>query len=807
MDMTRAQAVRFAELLSRGELILFTGAGFSAGAFDFAARNLPTGRALCRELWPIAFPDMPVDEASALGDVFDCALKTARRKTAELLTSRLTVDPLSLPDYYRLWFSQPWLRIYSLNVDNLDEEVGRHFGLPRDIRSVSALSSEFPDLRSGLYSIHLNGKLADVPDVTFSPPQYGARLAAPEAWYQALVADITSRPVVFVGTELNESLLWQYLSLRSFRRPDQHELRPGSYLVAPDISAARRSLLETYNITWIQGSAEEFAFEVLAQFESQTQAGLRRIATREGLLDAPLIESVAVLRGATSSEIPHDFLLGRAPVWNDLVTGYAIRRQFEAELPGMIADGSSLITVLTGTAGSGKSTTLMGIALALQAAGLDTWWMDPDAWPASSDVRTALGTNVPQVLVIDDLNRLGVSALGIMRSAIAEHPGLRIVAAARSTTAALARLDELTSTGQAQTISVPPLEDADIDGLIQVLDRANRLGALKGMSPLERRKVLRDKWGRQLLVAMLEATSGVRFEEKITSECRELPSGSAYLYAVVCLATSEGHWLSQDECLDAGGMVANDALVAFRRLTQAHMVVESAGKYRARHRVIAERAVSFYTDEGQIIEPIMGLAAAVARRVYRNMPKSARERRLLNRLINHEWVFRHTKLQGARRVYQAVETCVDWDLQFWLQRGRFELEHGALPSARNFLAQALSLEPSNLWVRSAWSQLVIQEVTRSADPASGADDVAGAFSDLEEIIQMVGQRDIHPYHVLGLRGMMWARQARLSNPDRVAVLLRLRKSVAEGCKLHPWSTELEAISNQLEREYLMTAVE
>lgn len=807
MDLSPSHRTRLSGLLARGELVLFTGAGFSVGATDSSGRHLPTSAELCLDLWQIAFPGSPFDPASALGEVFECALRTARRATIALLKSRFAVDEGSLPAYYRTWLSQPWLRIYSLNVDTLDEAATRHFSLPRPIISVSAITSSFPDLRTGLYSIHLNGKFSDIPDVTFSPPQYGTRLATTEPWYQTLIADITARPVLFVGSELDESLLWQHMAMRNLRHHGERELRPGSYLISPSIPVARRALLENYNISWIAASAEDFANEVLTPLKAQSDSGLRRIAERQGLLHSPLLESVAELRTEVQADVLHEFLLGRAPTWGDLVHGYAITRRFELELPARIADGPTRITVLTGTAGCGKSTSLMGVALALQAAGRDVWWMDPFSWPEASHVRTALHEHLPQVLVIDDLNRLGDAALDIMRSAIDTYPDLRIVAAARSTKTELSRLEELAAAGHAQTITVPPLEDHDIDELLAVLDKANRLGVLKGLSVSERRKELRYKCGRQLLVAMIEATSGERFEEKIASECRDLSGHTSLLYAVVASATSEGFWLSRDECLDAGGIVSNEALVAFRRLTDAHLIVEMQGRCQVRHPVIAERAVAYYTGEGQIVDPIAGLAEAISQRVFPGMERRVRERRLLNRLINHEWLFRHTKIAGARRVHQAVESSLEWDWQFWLQRGRSELEHGSLRFARNFLGQAVSLAPGDLWVRAAWSQLVIQEATASDDPGARAEDVAGALSELEDIIQAVGHRETRPFHVLGLRGMLWVHKAALSRADRISVLLRLKRVVSEGCALHPEDSELAAVSNQLQREYLMTAVE
>jgi hypothetical protein len=117
---------------------------------------------------------------------------------------RLTVDPRTLPNEYRLWFSFPWHRIYTLNVDTLAEAAERAVDLPRRLRPVSALADPGPATGDALEVVHLNGRLTDLPNVTFSQRQYGERLSGPDLWYANLVREMRTRPVVYVGTSLDE---------------------------------------------------------------------------------------------------------------------------------------------------------------------------------------------------------------------------------------------------------------------------------------------------------------------------------------------------------------------------------------------------------------------------------------------------------------------------------------------------------------------------------------------------------------------------------------------------------------------------
>src|ERR1700730_9569634 len=264
---------QLANQISRGEVVLFTGAGFSLAAKNLAGNHLPTVDQLRRDLWPIAFQTTPFDVQSTLGEIYDVATKRAGNRVGELLKNSLRVDRQSLPQVYQKWFSMPWWRIYTLNIDDLDEAVDRQFEFQRKIQSISALTNTNNRDERNLLSVHLNGRIEEYPAVTFSPRQYGERLTHFDPWYSFLVADISGHPVVFVGTILDEPLLWQHIELRRSRNPQQRELRPVSYLVTPNISAARRAMLDDFNVKLVEMPQEQFVIEVLDTMEAEKQQG------------------------------------------------------------------------------------------------------------------------------------------------------------------------------------------------------------------------------------------------------------------------------------------------------------------------------------------------------------------------------------------------------------------------------------------------------------------------------------------------------------------------------------------------------
>src|SRR6266550_1559333 len=151
--------------LRRGQVILFTGAGFSQSAMNRPGLQLPTVGELKDLLWNVCYPGTAVDATTDLQVLFELARTQHRRALKDLLLERLTVDADSLPNQYRLWFSMPWYRVYTLNIDDLATAVARQFSLPRRVRQISATAAGFqaPAQDEGpvLEIVHLNGTLND----------------------------------------------------------------------------------------------------------------------------------------------------------------------------------------------------------------------------------------------------------------------------------------------------------------------------------------------------------------------------------------------------------------------------------------------------------------------------------------------------------------------------------------------------------------------------------------------------------------------------------------------------------------------
>lgn len=804
---------RFASYLSQGRVILFTGAGFSLAAKSVSGDAIPSAETLTKALWELAFPGVPYD-GSSLGDVYEAASSSAGGATKRLMESQLTVDHRTLPSEYRLWFAYPWYRIYTLNVDDLEEAAERAFDLPRPILPVSALTDAHPvGAGAALTVIHLNGRVKDLPNVTFSSRQYGERLAAPDLWYDNLVRELQSHSVLYVGTSLDEPPLWQYVEARGRRRPGR-ELRPGSFIVVPHLPLARRVGLSQYNISWVEDTFESVTGD-LGGLAEDADTGLRALAGRTVPRDEEILIDVAAVRN-DSADDEREFLMGREPRWSDISQhGYAVVRAFDNDLVDTLGKAHMRIVLLTGTAGSGKSTSAMRLALGQLAEGQRAYVLNPDSHARFRAIRSAVHVSDADFLLIDNAERFGSSLASLLRELSDAKPDMLVVAALRSGPYERFGLSEaLGKDDDVLELTVPNLEDSDIDALIAALDSANRLGALRGKSQEEQREAFRRKFDRQLLVAMIEVTTGTRFGEKVDSECRELEGSAGLVYAVAALASHHRASLTDQEVLTACSGEPAAVLGALSGLLRRHLLVrDKRGAVTLRHKVIADRALEFYRNEGQLAEALRGLMFSLATSSRPGRLRESRQGRLLIHLLSHERLMAllyRTPLgdvdrAAVREVYEGVEALLENDYHYWLQRGSFETEEGDLGLATNFVEQAKVMAPDDPFVRTQWAYTTLKRASRNPVATGALDDVSAAFEELADVIAIRGKHDHYPYHVYGSQGLAWLNRGPLSRDEKVALMDDLRRVVGDGLDRHPDSRILRKLAGDLQHEYLMLA--
>ena len=667
-----------------------------------------------------------------------------------------------------------------------------------------------------LLVVHLNGLVGDdISQLTLSPVDYGARQSMPDEWMVKALHDILSRPVVFVGTELDEPTLWQYLNYRQQKGGRGiRELRPGSILVSPHINPARELLLGEFNVNWLPMDAEQFANEVLAELGRVVDQGHAALRAKKASDQRTKYPPLVADRLAQSGSEQTEYLMGQEPQWIDIISGKAIVRSCDPDIRTAAEDILSGNVqgrpfLLTGTAGTGKSTSLMRLAIEISANGIATYWADEQSNFDFNRLRELIADNQkPVAILVDDADLFGRVVSGWARELPKLRPKVLFGCAIRSTRVD-GLMDKHTLGGiEPIEIGMPLLENEDIDDLISVLDRENRLGILKGASQADRRAAFRNQAGRQLLVGMLQATSGLRFAEKAIEEYSQLGGVAKLLYGVICLIHSQRYSLHLEELIVAVNSGTNETLNVLERLVTRGLVTRKDRYvgYTSRHRVIAEQVVNSQIFRSEVITIIEGLVVALASSLDSDESRTSRKWRRVARFINHEFILRFLVPEDARRVYQSIESLLRWDYHFWLQRGSLEVQEGDLEFATNYLGQAKSLAPTDRLVQAGWSYLLMKKAARLPTHT----DARGWFSDgYETIIELIEDRktsDPHPYHILGSQTIVWIHSASLQTFEVRTLLGKAIQVVQTGRRINPKNEQLVQLADDLEREFLMTAV-
>lgn len=244
--------------LERGDMVLFTGAGSSRAARNILGDRIPSVDDLRAALNDLVYPGTPLANDDSLQDLFGLAKQRAGNRLRDLLRMQFTVDRDSIPDLYVEIFSAAWHKVYTLNIDDLPAALQASRTLPRPLLSVTPHNCSVGLDEGALEVVHLNGRWDDGPEgVTFSADQFARRFPGADPLHEQCAVDILSRPVLFVGTELEEPPLWQAIQLRKLA--SGKDLRRRSFLISPKLARARRDFLErALHVQHIPMKLEEF---------------------------------------------------------------------------------------------------------------------------------------------------------------------------------------------------------------------------------------------------------------------------------------------------------------------------------------------------------------------------------------------------------------------------------------------------------------------------------------------------------------------------------------------------------------------
>lgn len=530
--------------MESGGVTLFIGAGVCHNYITSDGRAAPDGRELARrlarnlDLDPGADPD--------LAKIAQLVELRRDRSTLE----RLIINELDgiEPDEHLLWlFSKTWRAIFTTNYDRV---IQRSYELISDptqepVTFTASRDTVWVDPRLQVGIFHLHGSLfeGEHRSALITANDYATFREQRSMLFDFLKQSFATSPILYIGYS-NSDPNWEVVraELRSEFAPSTP---PEAYRVAPSTDPIDEEILAAQGVFTLAGTLEDFRAAC-----ERDLPGLRvepsklddiKTTIPPGLIGAFEESPPAVMRllkawsyvNQEDFSAPlntHAFLRGDAPTWSTIAHGVAFERDVEEPLYEMLLDGATDPTqrvrsqILLGPAGYGVSTLLRRLAVRLAQDQVGTvLWHRPGTPFLVADVEFAATSLPGPVFFIVDNASDADEAL----------PGAVTQLRERGRDANFVFGDRLNEWRQRRLRMSPrewaleSLSEAEIDGLLDCLSANRELGVLEELPRNLQRAAVREKHGKELLVAMREATSGEGFDAIVADEFWSLPSEAA----------------------------------------------------------------------------------------------------------------------------------------------------------------------------------------------------------------------------------------------------------------------------------------
>lgn len=714
-------------------------------------------------------------------------LRLAQRMRRKEVRAALTVAGTDLSDKWNAVrldiLDGPWPAIIDLWIADDGTRIGKSSS-SATARSISIASDEFT-LDDRIVLLKMNGSSHQPDIVTFETPAVDPPTSNRRMWFQRLSIDFVRNPVLYLADSVTDLGMWEYIELRGSGACSQLNV-PTAYIVCPALTRIQAATLQLYKVEWIQDDIGNFLNTVLRPSNQAVATGKQLLLGRleaEQEIRSPL-QTVRDLRNVGEGG-GADVLLGREPGWADVVRGFTFRLAAVDDIRQRITQATSRIVLVHGTAGSGKSTALMHVALELDASGLSVLWIDRSTNLRVGEILDRIKVVSPDYVVVDNVDIYGVFGARAADVLAKVSRSATVIAAVRTN-----QLDRLEAAADSTQIRMPDLSQSDVWAILSALESRGLLGKLRGMAAADRYQQLAKESGRQLLVALMQATKGRRFAEILEDEYSELEGLQQLAYVLACIvsALNEEGIAERELEMAAGGYGAAARRATEVLLNARLLVLHGDGLVSPRHRVIGEAVLAAVQRKGELADAILSLLQVIVVSAKSTKDTSRRDRRLLVRLINHDQLAKFgLELAEVRRLYASVQGDLYDDFHFWLQRGTYELERGELEYALNYLDQARLVEGGHddPYVLTEFSLARLRAAAATTDRASAVGLGEEALGDLGRVIRVQGVKSPHTVVVLATAGLDWIERADVAGDVRIRYareageLLTLVQAVAD----------------------------
>lgn len=296
------------------------------------------------------------------------------------------------------------------------------------------------------------------------------------------------------------------------------------------------------------------------------------------------------------------------------------------------------------------------------------------------------------------------------------------------------------------------LNDKEIDGLIELLKKHKSLGYLSGKTIEKQREALSERSGRELLVALYEATAGKPFADIVMDEYNSIPNDEAQnLYLSICIFHRIGAYAR-------AGIISRLHNINFSYFKEKLFKPLESVVYHHRNYVINDFV--FTTRHQHIAELVFEqvLTDQESRfQKYINIVSKLdidydSDRQVFMALTNAKKLMEVFKdPEKVRAIYEVASENIGEQSSLLQQESIFEMnaQGGNLEKADSLLKKAHEIDPNNVFIAHSKAEFLLRKAEKSSNNLVIKKLLKSAKEVCNEIIRNRKNKNVvHGYHTL-----------------------------------------------------------
>lgn len=699
--------------LRNGNLILFLGAGASFTSKTQSGNSMPMGEQLSKLLCEKA--NIPYN-----GENLNVVYGAVKPRIGEINLQKFLETQFKFCKYskeYEKITRMPLKRIYTLNIDDCLDRAFNHARKNIEIKNRNDHISEYSFENEITTIIKLNGDI-NKPDVEyiFSPEQYAKNINSNSNWYSQLVNDMFTYTFVFIGTKLNEPLLEYHL--QKFKTSNNINIPNKGFVITPSATEIEKLSLENTNLEHINGTLLDFISYTDSYFNGKIpefQDVLRTIKPYIINTDISLSMTSKITPVTTKNIIDayinnekkevkkiRNYYKGFKPTWNDIVNNIPIilskTNKFILEVLSDISNSNNLY-VITGMAGSGKSTALKQVALAiLKRTAVPVYFID-NSYDSLNNIVKYLDSinNEGYVICIDRIINNRYSSL----SEIIHENNSKASFIITENSTLWNKKGKLFLEQHTKYISdISDIELNDIDPILEKLRLFGSWTVLEKMTVSQRKNELWHKARKQLLIGLLEATSGIGYNQIIQNDFNSIDTIDEKNLLILASIPALENLYANEETLQRAILDLNHTFkdsIKNLSINMTGILNYQDGKIYTRHRIYSRKLFENIDNENlyEIVSSYVNSFCVYKFPIVKNV--SNMEAEVYKKLLNFNFLndlFNENE-DFVLKLYKDFEKELEHDGFFLLQYGLALRSHHKQFESYEKLQLALSAYPNS----------------------------------------------------------------------------------------------------------------